>query len=204
MICFLQQKISRQLYGSRKLRALQTVSHKKAIGTGIQQPARCLLTVGSETVNRDHNLHIFTFSGCKVTGLCKADQSAILLRHILLGTGDIDLHDLPAIDRTCICHLHDNADCRLRGIRINKTQMYHAKGKIRIGQAIAEAVAHRNLKGVKIAVSHIDSLFIKLRIRIPVHMRKGIRIRIILIVVCPAVRQLSTGCHRTAQHICQR
>ena len=80
---------------------------------------------------------------------------------------------------------------------------HNLKRKIRIGKAIAEAVAHRHLEGIKIPVAHINSFFIPLLFHISIVMGKRSRIRIISVIISPGIRKLPAWRHLPRQHICR-
>ena len=61
----------------------------------------------------------------------------------------------------------------------------------RIGEAVSESIADRNVKCIEITVSDKDTLFVLLPGKVAVVVREGVRTRIILVLHRPGVREFS-------------
>ena len=133
----------------------------------------------------------------------EACQTAVFFGKLSLGTGYVHLHHLPAGEPLPrIGHLYFHPNFRMVRTQVKMFYSHNLKRKIRIGKAIAEAVAHRHLEGIKIPVAHINSFFIPLLFHISIVMGKRSRIRIISVIISPGIRKLSAWRHLPRQHIC--
>ena len=135
----------------------------------------------------------------------KAHETAVLLVESALRAGDVQLHHLSAgVALPSVGDPHLHADLRLLRSQVEMFDPQCLDRKIRVGQTIAKAVPHRDRKGVKIAVSHIDPLHIRLLLDVPVVVREHGRVRVIRISARPAVCQFAAGDHIAAEQIRER
>ena len=135
----------------------------------------------------------FTLSGFQVFGFCISNQLAQRLAHFALGCLHIDLYGLSAGYTADICHLLDGSDfgtpyCQSHGFGLEPG----------IRQAKSKGIFYFiSGKGLKIAITYIDVLGIKILHRIP----EILRGRIILNIFRNSIAELTTGIHFSCQDI---
>ena len=135
----------------------------------------------------------------------KAGQAAVFFWNGLLGTGYINLHHLAAaVTAAGVLHPHLHTNLRTVTPQMKMLDSDDLNGKIRVGFSVSESIAHRDIKGIKVAVAHVDAFLILLGLHIPVIVGKCAGIGVVLIAQSPGIRQFSAGRHLAEEDVGHR
>ena len=110
---------------------------------------------------------------------------------------------LSGIDISDILYPGGDRDCGGSGPQPAYGDIFCRNGKICVGQAVAEAVTHRNVKGIKVPVAYIDAFLIFFLVYIAALETEIVCVGIILIIQRPGIRHFPGGRHSSGENIGQ-
>ncbi len=166
---------------------------------GLQNPDRPLLIIGGHGLHGIGNDKLLGLSRGQFFRLLIGSQLLVRLRQLPCRGGIVHLHHFLA--RVCtpaVGHLHLHGDSI--PVRFHILCLH---GEIRVGAAVAKGIRRGHVKGIKITVSHIDSLGIVFIIDVAVHMAELLGAGIIQIILRPCGGELAAGRHLARHHVRQ-
>ncbi len=193
------------LYGACQKAVGNASPGKYAIDAFFNYPCACILIKIGEGGNRKVNFHGLALTGKQHPCLSKSCKLSVLFRRPILGRTDIYLHHFfSAVDFSLIGHhrFHGYSGLGRAKVLLPDACRLQIKGGVR--QSEAKPIPERNIIGIKIPVSHINTLMILLMLCVPVIVGKGLCIGIMIIIVCPCVCHFTGGRDGTADNICHR
>ena len=185
-----------------KDRGSKRISYPDGIQSFLQNPCRLLLTIGSKLIQRKRNRHGRRLARCKKTCFSKSGKTAELFFQFSLRTGNINLnHFFSRIRITGVCYGYHNTYPRIFCIETSDFDRTCFNRKIRVGKTVAKRISYRHIKGIKITIADIDSLFVLLFHQIFALIAEFFCSRIIRIGKRPGIRHFTGWCHFSCYHI---
>ena len=163
------------------------ISHAHIVSTAVQYIGCAGFIIKGHIVYIVGNLQGLAFLGRQLIGLSEGGQFLILLLGAGVRRRVVYLnHFFSAVGIPCVGHFHFHSHLLLIGGYI-----LHFHIKVSIGLSVSKGVCGIDAKGIKVAVAHVNTLFIDLLVMIPVLVCKSTGCRIVPILFRPGAGQLA-------------
>ena len=185
--CFLVQ-----LQRAGENRCIQIISNPDTIHARLQNPGCAFLLIGSQLIQREGDGHGLGFLRSQQFCFSKACQTAELFHQSALRAGSVDLYNFfSCISIAGVGDGNSHAYFRIHHTAAAYFDVIGSDLEIGVGHTVTEGVTDWYFKGIKVTVSHEDTLFVFFFHEVAALVAVNLCTRIIIVIFCPGICHFS-------------